>query len=164
VKPKKKSLKRQDQPRRHAAKNRAVSALRRKRIIKDIVGGKTLKQAGVNAGLNRKTAESQVSQILKEPKVQSQFRELLDKAVPDELHTNTYKECIEATKVISANVIAPNGQGMADAHSLTKDFIEVPDYQVRLKAADSIAKLKGHLLENTNPTGEFRIKVIYEDE
>ena len=164
MKPKKKTTKKQNQPRSHAAKNRAASALRRKRIIRDVAGGKTLKQAGVNAGLNPKTAESQVSQILKEPKVIESFRALLDKVCPDSKLAAKYDALLEAKKVISAMVISPNGEGMKDANTMTKDFIEVDDCAVQLKCADSIAKLKGHLIENTNPTGEFRIKVVYEDE
>lgn len=155
--------KKQVQPKKHAAKNRAVAGLRRKRIIKDIASGKTLKQAGINAGLNPKNAESQVSQILKEPKVLESFKALLDKICPDSKLAEKYNSLLEAKKVISAMVIAPNGEGMKNAGSMTRDFIEVDDCAVQLKCADSIAKLKGHLIENPNPSGEFKITVVYED-
>ena len=64
------------------------------------------------------------------------------------MQTNKYRELLGATKVISANVIAPNGEGMADAHSMTKDFIEVTDFAVQLKANDSISKLKGLVVDD----------------
>lgn len=136
-----KTKKKQVQPKHHAGKSKSVVNARRKKIIKSIQKGKTLKQAGIDAGLSSKTADVQVCQILKEPS----FQELLSKVCPENFHSQTYRDCMEATKVISANVIAP--EGMADAHGTTKDFIDVPDYATRLKAADSVSKLKGYISE-----------------
>jgi len=135
----------QNQPKHHAGKTKAVVQLRRKRIIQAIADGKTQKEAGIEAGLSPKTAESTTCRILKEPQVKEAFKDLLDKVIPDDYQSIKYKEQLEATKVISANVIASNGEGMADANSMTKDFIEVPDYPTQLRANDSISKLKGYL-------------------
>lgn len=142
-KPKKKQV----QPKTHACKNREVAKARREKIIKGLVEGKTQEQVGIEAGLSPKTARGQVSMILMEPGVKKTFLELLHESVPDASQTNKYQELLEATKVISANVIAKNGEGMADANSMTKDFIEVPDYAVQLKANDSIAKMKGYVID-----------------
>jgi len=49
----------------------------------------------------------------------------------------------EANKVISAMVINKKGDGMKQANSMTKDFIEVPDHPTRLKAAEIAAKWLG---------------------
>jgi hypothetical protein len=49
----------------------------------------------------------------------------------------------QANKVISCNVIASDGEGMKDANSMTKDFIDVPDNAVRLNAHKHIAELMG---------------------
>lgn len=60
----------------------------------------------------------------------------------------TYKrvaEGLDATKTISANVIAPDGEGMADAHSMTKDFIDVPDFKERRESSKLCLQLHGHL-------------------
>ena len=135
----------QNQPKHHVGKSKPMVELRRKKIIKAIAEGKTRKDAGIDVGLSPKTAESQVSQILSEPKVREAFKDLLDKVISDDYQASKYKEGLEATKVISANVIASNGEGMADANSMTKDFIEVPDYPTQLRANDSISKLKGYL-------------------
>ena len=135
------------QPKTHAGKTKAVVNARRKKIIKAISEGKTQKQAGVEAGLNPNSAQQQTSQILLEPCVKKSFLEILNDKVPDDFHSNVYREGMEANKVISANVIAPNGEGMKDANSMTKDFIEVPDHPTRIKAADSVSKLKGLVVD-----------------
>lgn len=142
-----KTKRKQNQPKHHANKTRVASKLRRKKIVKAISEGKTRKEAGIIAELSPKTAESQVSQILAEPKVVESFRQLLNKAVPDDYQTVKYREILDATKIISATIINSQGDGMADAHSMTKDFIDVPDYPTQLKANDSISKLKGYLVE-----------------
>jgi phage terminase small subunit len=162
-KPKKKQV--QKQPKTHPGKTKEVVKARKKKIVQAIIEGKTQKQAGIEAGLSPKTAETQVCMILKEPAVRATFAQLLAEKVPDDFHAQTYREAMEATKVISANVIAINGEGMADAHSQTKDFIDVPDYAVRLKAADSVAKLKGYVQERTvhgfdNTATEMMISVL----
>jgi DNA-binding CsgD family transcriptional regulator len=138
--------KKQNQPKHHASKSPAVAKLRRKKIIKAIyVDGKTEQQAGIEAGLNPKTANSQVSRILKEPQTQLTFKQLLDKVIPDERLSAKYDELLSSKKVISAMVIG--SEGMKDAGSMTRDFVEVDDCAVQLKCADSISKLKGHLVE-----------------
>ena len=56
-----KPKKKQNQPRHHAAKSKVACALRRKKILKGLMEGKTQKQAGIEAGLSPKTADKQVS-------------------------------------------------------------------------------------------------------
>jgi hypothetical protein len=141
--------KKQVQPKKHAGKTKAVVKARRKKIIKLIAEGKTQKEAGIAAGLSPNSARQQVGDILAEPCVQKTFLEILNETIPDDFHSNVYREGMEANKVISANVIAPNGEGMADDHSMTKDFIEVPDHPTRIKAADSVAKLKGLIVDKS---------------
>jgi hypothetical protein len=141
------AMKKQVQPKKHAGKTKAVVQARRKKIIKAIAEGKTQKEAGIEAGLNPNSARQQVGEILAEPCVQKTFLEILNEKIPDDFHSNVYREGMEANKVISANVIAPNGEGMKDANSMTKDFIEVPDHPTRIKAADSVSKLKGLVVD-----------------
>lgn len=137
----------QVQPKTHAAKSKEAVKRRRKTIIKALAEGKTNKEAGIIAGLSPKTAPAQVTAILKEPETQNSFKALLDKYVPDEVLGEKYKSLLESKKCISAMVVSPSGEGMKDANSMSKDFIEVDDCAVQLKAADSIAKLKGHMIE-----------------
>lgn len=70
--------------------------------------------------------------------------ELMDNmGLTDHKLISKLSEGLEATKVISANVIAKNGEGMADANSMTKDFIDVPDMPTQHKFLDTALKLKG---------------------
>jgi hypothetical protein len=153
-----KPKKKQNQPKTHASKTKQAVELRRKKIINEIINGKTYGEAGASAGLSPKTAASQVNLILRKP----EFRQLLNEAVPDDYQTQKYREILDATKVISANIIAKNGEGMADAHSMTKDFIDVPDYPTQLRANDSISKLKGYLEDKPAVSGPVTISVVYD--
>jgi len=150
----------QNQPTHHAGKSRVAVKLRRKKIFKALAEGKTNQEAGVEAGLSPKTAADQVSQILSNPKVRSEFQKLLDNAVPDSELSLKYKDLLSSKKCISALVIAPNGEGMKDANSMTRDFVEVDDCAVQLKAADSISKLKGHLSEKHDVNLNIPITVV----
>lgn len=152
--------KKQVQPKHHAGKSKAVATARRKKIIKSIIAGKTQKEAGIEAGLSPKTAPAQVNAILKEPETQAKFKEILDKYCPDEEIAAKYKELMSAKKVISAMVVASNGEGMKDANSMTRDFVEVDDCAVQLKTCDSIAKLKGHVVDKTETDVNLNITEI----
>jgi hypothetical protein len=61
-------------------------------------------------------------------------------------------EGLNASKVISCNVIAPDGEGMKDANSMTKDFVDVPDWQSRHKYFETILKLTELLKEKFEVT------------
>jgi hypothetical protein len=59
---------------------------------------------------------------------------------------------LQANKVISCNVIAPDGEGMKDANSMTKDFIDVPDWNARHRYYETILKLTDRLKEKVEHT------------
>lgn len=125
---------------------RGLSPKQRK-LIKARAEGKSLQEAGEIAGMSAKSAQQQACMELKKPEVAEAFSDLLNRACPDSFLADTYKEGMTATKVISAMVVAIDGEGMKDANSMTKDFVDVPDYPTRIKAADSVSKLKGYMVE-----------------
>ncbi len=147
--------KKQNQPKHHAAKNKLAVKARRKKIIKGILEGKTQKEIAEDTDLSPKTGRQQVAAILSEPDIKECFKAILDKAVPDDTLADKYVQLLESQKVISANVIAQSGEGMADAHAMTKDFIEVPDCMAQLNTANSIAKLKGYMVEKRDNKHTF---------
>lgn len=53
-----------------------------------------------------------------------------------------------------------NGEGMTNAHSTTKDFIEVDDCPTQLKTADSISKLKGYLTDGIQTNVRINLKQL----
>ena len=62
----------------------------------------------------------------------------------DDYLAEHHRMLIEGTKVISANIIVPGGgTDLKDAGSMTKDFIEVPDFQAKAKGLDMFYRLLG---------------------
>lgn len=123
--------------------NGELAKIKRKKVVKAVAEGKTLKEAGTLAGYKETNAAEQASRVMLRPDSKILFRKLLDKVITDDRLASKYSDLLEATKVISATVVG-NPQ---EANSETKDFIEVPDYPTQLKTADSISKLKGHMVE-----------------
>ena len=135
----------QVQPRHHAPKGRLAVALRRKKIIKAVLEGRSATQAGIDSGLSPKTAAAQVTAILKEPETQLTLRASMEKlGMTDDYLAEHLRRLIEGKKVISANIIVTGGgSDLADAGSMTRDFIEVPDNQALAKGLELACKLKG---------------------
>lgn len=101
-------------------------------------------RAGGSKGKDVHSLSTRGGQILK--KLELSLAELLDqRGLNDAKLLNFLDAGLNATKVISCNVIAQNGEGMADAHSMTKDFVEVEDQQTRFKFLEMAFKLKGHM-------------------
>lgn len=137
------------QPKTHAGKSRAAAQARRKVIVNALLDGKTNSEAGIAAGLSPKTAFCQVSNIIKEPKTQNALLAAMERrGMGDDYLALHHQMLIEGTKVISAIIITPGSQtDLADAGSMTKDFIEVPDLQAKAKGLEMIYKLTGRYVE-----------------
>lgn len=107
------------------------------------------------AGYSDYTARSKAVPKVRESKIAETIQELMDrKGITDERLLDVLEDGLKATKVISAMVIAKSGEGMADANSMTKDFVEVDDYAVRHKYMETGLKMKGHLKDVvSNPAG-----------
>jgi hypothetical protein len=127
--------------------------LREKKAIKGYLEGKSKKDALLSAGYSKSTAETKQSLIFGKVRIQKTIQELMEKSnLTDKRILDTLSDGLDANKVISALVIAPDGSGMKDAGSLTRDFVEVPDHDLRHKVAVTCLKLKGHLGDNSgNP-------------
>jgi DNA-binding CsgD family transcriptional regulator len=158
------------QPKKQASRTRLQCAARRKIIANALLDGKTTMEAGLLAGLSPRTADNQVSQILSEPKTQNTLlAAMVAHGMDDAYFANHHKQLIEGTKVISANIIVPgSGTDLKDAGSMTKDFIEVPDFQAKAKGLDMAYKLQGRYIDKkeidiTQPI-TFITKDFYMDE
>ncbi len=133
------------QPSRQAAKSKIAVQMRRKKIIKALADGKTLKEAGIIGGLNPNNAESQVCKTLKNPQIQNALLIAMDKhGVSDDCIAERLYALLNGKKVIAANVFAPgSGTELADANSMTKDFVEVDDNVAIAKGIELACKIKG---------------------
>jgi phage terminase small subunit len=134
--------------------------IREKLFIKNLACGMSQAEAAIKAGYSKKYADSFASRKVRESKVALAFAEILDKhGVTDDRIASVISEGLEAMKVISCNVIAEESK--EDANSMTKDFIDVPDWLARHKFVDSTLKVKGYLKEklDVNLKGDINIKI-----
>ena len=126
-------------------KRKKGPTLRERKLWKYLAEGLPIQEAGLKAGYSKSFCSSELYSKLRKPENEGKFTDALEKAgVTDEKIAQTIKNGLDADKVISANVIAPGGEGMADAHGMTKDFVYVEDHPTRLKAADMGLRLKDH--------------------
>lgn len=154
-KPKKKQPGRGVQPKTHALKTRQASKIRRKKIVKAIIEGKSNQEAGEIAGLSTKTAADQVSQILAEPKTQADFLKAMEKAgLGDDYWIELHAKLANGKRYLPIR-----GQGddaPPDAAKVPVEpvepsevpgYIAVPDHQAQAKALDIAHKLAGRYTE-----------------
>lgn len=89
---------------------------------------------------HRDSARSMASQNYR--KLKPTMDAIMEKVgITDELLAQKAKEGLDATKVISATIIAGK---QTEAGSQTNDFIDVPDYNVRHKYLETSLRLKGY--------------------
>lgn len=133
------------QPKKQAPKNKHAVKARRKKIIAAVAEGKTLQEAGIIAGLAPQSAESQVCRTLKNPQVQNELAIAMGKrGVSHDLIAERLHTLLFGKKVIAANVFVPgSGTDLADAGSMTKDFVEVDDNVAIAKGIELSCKIMG---------------------
>ncbi|TFG88506.1 MAG: hypothetical protein E4H16_04980 [Candidatus Atribacteria bacterium] len=120
-------------------------SVRERKAVKNLAAGMTKKDALVSAGYSESVANTKAATVFVKPRVLRALKDLMeDMELSDEVLLQVMKKGLGATRVISAMVIASSGDGMKDAGSMTKDFIEVPDYRERRESATTLLKLKGH--------------------
>lgn len=126
--------------------------IKEKKYMRERVKGKSMRKAAEASGVSLPTA----FRTEKDPRFKSAMAAALDRAGANEDKiAKTVCEALDANKVISANIINQGGDGMADAHSQTKDFIDVPDHQVRIKAAELAGKFRGDFIERVQHSGSI---------
>lgn len=142
-----KSKKSTEQPKKHAIKLRSIADIRRRKIIEAVMDGKPLKQAGIEAGLSPKTADTQVSQIIKHPKVQESFVRILERSgLTDDKLSAKLSELIDAK---GSHFFATREGQITEKQS--------PAWETQRKTTELLCKLKGHLAEQTGDTTNIAI-------
>jgi phage terminase small subunit len=122
------------------AKKRGLTAKQRK-LIKGIAEGKTQRQAAIDAGYSRHSADAIASRVVKKSHVSEALTATLDRVgCTDERIAMKIHALMDAKKTVSA----VSGTG---ANAGTMDFIEVDDNPVQLAAVKLAAQLKGHFQE-----------------
>ncbi len=119
--------------------------------VAGLASGMSKKDSLLSAGYSENTANKHPESVYGKTRVVQAIAELMDEmGLTDRRLLETLKDGLEANKVISANVIMPSGEGMKDAGSMTKDFIEVPDHDARHKFMTTGLKLRGHLKDKVD--------------
>lgn len=133
--------------------------IRERKFVKSIIEGKSAAQAMRDAGYSERMAKSCASEKL--VKTSETIQQLMEKkGLTDDYLLQGLLEGTKATKVISATVIAKNGEGMKDADSMSKDFIDVDDFPTRHKYIETGLKLKGHLRDKLDISGDIVVEVV----
>jgi predicted transcriptional regulator len=99
-------------------------------LLKPIIrNGFNQTKAARELGLTPQTVNEQ----FRRKPVQDILQKFLNSSKLKKTLIDVAKEGLHANKVISCNVISSDGEGMKDANSMTKDFVDVPDHQSRHK-------------------------------
>lgn len=146
----------------------ATSREKKQAYVKQRVKGKSIRKAAKASGVPVRTA----CRIEKDPQVKSAMARALEKVgCTDKKIATTVLEALDATKVISANIIINQGKknatadeqdGMKPADVNTKDFVDVPDYQARIKAAELAGKFRGDFVEKSEVKHTGKAVLIFE--
>jgi hypothetical protein len=124
-----------------------AQAFKRAMAVPGTTQGDALLAAGYAPTTIRKSAKQLASKLLATDPVKAQptLSDILHaKGMTDEAIVDILIEGLKANKVISAMVVNRQGDGMSDANSMTKDFVEVPDHPTRGQYVDRVAKLRSY--------------------
>lgn len=131
--------------------------IRARKIAQALIAGKTETEAVKSAGYSAAYANSQKNEILKNPVIQKTFNQILDAAgLTDEKIANRIKELSEAREVKHFPYQVTEGK----VKRQIIDEREVDALGIQANMIQFAAKLKGHLVEKTQETGELTIKVV----
>lgn len=128
---------------------------RERKMVKDLVAGKSKKEALMSAGYSEQTALKNPSVILGKNRIQTAFQKLMEKkGLTDGKLLGVLGDGLKAKRVVSAVILGTD----------THDFVEVDDHQTRHKFLDTALKLKNrypaekHELDITVETYEQRLR------
>ena len=104
------------------------------------------------AGYSENTARSHPERL--EKSVNVGMKDAFEQAgITDTYLAKHAQEGMNATKVISATIIAKCGDGLKDADSMSKDFIEVPDWQARHRYYETVCKMSDRVKDKVEHSG-----------
>ena len=126
------------QPKHHAPKTRMQSYMRRQKLIEACLTGKPLKDVAIETGLSPKTANDQVTKILREPRVQESFVRILEESgLTDKFLAEKIRSLVDAKTML-----------YFQKDGVVTDQREVEAVETQRKTLELITKLKGHLQES----------------
>jgi hypothetical protein len=134
-------------------------SIKQRKFLKNLAEGCTQKDAAIKAGYSKRSAKAIATENLTKPSLRTPFLQMLEsKGINDARLADSIAAGLDATKVISCNVIA--AEGMADANGMTKDFVDVPDFMARHKFVDTCLKLRGDYPIEKDPDRPIVIRIF----
>jgi hypothetical protein len=135
--------------------------IREKRLLKYLATASSISEAMRLAGYAATTISSGTARrkTLENPRI---IEEMNRMGMNDTFCLKYLKDGFEANKVISAVIMSK--EAMKDADSMTKDFIEVPDFDCRHKYLTTALKLRGYLhdkKEEEEQGRDIKIQINY---
>lgn len=128
--------KKYNHPKSHAGKSRKQVIMRRKKIMKGIIDGKSLKQIGLECDLSPKSAVSQISKIANKPENQKSFNRILEQSGLDDAFLSSKIRALCDAK--SSHFFNVDGE-IIEKHSQANE--------TQRKTIELACRLKGHLKE-----------------
>jgi hypothetical protein len=123
-----------------------------RKVMLGILQGKNPTQAMRDAGYAAATANTKAGKKLQ--KLAPTIQKLMEqRGLSDDRLLDVLDDGLRANKVISCNIIALDKNGMKDADSMTKDFVDVDDHPTRHKFLETALKLKGHMDKKDDQAG-----------
>lgn len=124
--------------------------IRARKIVKAMIEGKTETEAIKSAGYSSAYANSNKSEIMKNPVIQRGIREIYDAGgITDEFLRDKNLQLLNAKET-----------KFFQEKGIVTDSREVFDNGTQLGALKLAHQLKGNLIEKTQETGELTIKVV----
>lgn len=144
----------QNQPKTQASKAKPAVKLRRKKIIKAILAGKTHQEAGIIAGFKAENASSQVSKTLRETPMQDALMAAFDKLGLDDAGlAQQHYALMEGKRYVPAR---GDDEGCPEA----RGYIAVPDLAAKAKAVEMLYKLKGKFIDKHEVDMKQPVKIV----
>jgi len=131
-------------PKKRTRKGKVTRITLKDRALLKLVSENDFNEAQVARGLG--VSPQAVQERMRRIRKKTSFADMLEVAgLTDDYLAKKVTDGCESKKVISATVIASNGEGMKDANSMSKDFIEVEDKATQHKYIQTGLELKKHL-------------------
>jgi hypothetical protein len=115
-------------------KKSELKAPKRRRFVKGLIDGKSMRKAAVDAGYTQSMADNAGEKIL--PGAVAEFKEALAKAVPDEI---LIKRLAEGLNAKETKLVQYRGEYSDQRHLVA--------YSERRRSVELVAKLRGLLIE-----------------
>lgn len=132
---------------------RPPKTIKEKKFLQEFIktGNATEAASRVYDVKNRKNARAIGTETL----AKLDITEIMEKkGLTDEKITDTLIEGMEANKTVRSS--DPSKESDAESN----DFIDIPDWQARLKATELASKIKGHLKDKMIHEGEIKVTEI----